>query len=115
MFSDDAFDLVLTYPKLQERLSAHPEERAKIHKLFKEIHGEFSPMVVKSATTFIDATFRKLYDGINLEVPEGMNFHELQKQYHIILVPNHQSHADYAALTYSMFKKFEGHSCCRRD
>ncbi len=107
MFSDNAFDVVLTYPKLQERLTTHPGDRAKIQKLFKEIHGEFSPMVVKSATTFIDATFRKLYDGINLEVPEGMDFHELQKQYHIILVPNHQSHADYVALTYSMFKKFE--------
>lgn len=107
MFSDDALEQVLLYPKLQERLKSHPEDRAKIQKLFKEIHGEFSPMVVKSATTFIDATFRKLYDGINLEVPEGMDFKELQKKYHIVLVPNHQSHADYVALTYSMYKKFE--------
>ncbi len=107
MFSDDALEQVLLYPKLQERLIAHPEERVKIQKLFKEIHGEFSPTVVKSAVTLIDASFRKLYDGINLEVPEGMDFKELQKKYHIVLVPNHQSHADYVALTYSMYKNFE--------
>ncbi len=107
MFSNDALDEVLTYPKLKERLEARPEDAPKIEKLFKEIHGEFSPTVVKSATTIIDATFRKLYDGINLETPPGMNFKELQKEYHIVLVPNHQSHADYVAMTYSMYKTFE--------
>lgn len=107
MFSDNAFDIVLTYPKLKERLQAKPEDAQKIKKLFKEIHGEFSPTLVKSATAVVDVTFLKLYDGVNLEVPPGMNFHELQKNNHIVLVPNHQSHADYVALTYSMYKNFE--------
>ncbi|WPU64027.1 1-acyl-sn-glycerol-3-phosphate acyltransferase [Peredibacter starrii] len=107
MFSDNALDIVLTYPKLQERLQAKPEDVQKIKKLFKEIHGEFSPTLVKSAAAIVDMTFLKLYDGVNLEVPPGMDFHELKKKNHIVLVPNHQSHADYVALTYSMFKNFE--------
>ncbi len=107
MFSDNALDVVLTYPKLVERLQNKPEDADKIKKLFKEIHGEFSPTLVKTAAAFIDATFLKLYDGVNIELPPGMDFHKLREDHHIILVPNHQSHADYIALTYSMFKKFD--------
>ncbi len=106
MFSDNALDVVLTYPKLAERLREKPEDAPKIKKLFKEIHGEFSPALVKTAAAFIDATFLKLYDGVNIELPEGMDFHQLKKDNHIVLVPNHQSHADYIALQYSMYKKF---------
>lgn len=107
MFSDDALDSVLSYPKLSERIASRPEDLEKVKKLFKEIHGEFSPTVVNSAVKLIDATFLKLYDGVNLEVFPGTNFHDLKSKYHIILVPNHQSHADYVALTYSMYKNFD--------
>jgi glycerol-3-phosphate O-acyltransferase len=105
--ADNALDLVLTYPKLVERLQQKPEDAWKVKKLFKEIHGEFSPTMVKTAMKFIDTTFLRLYDGVNLEVPPDMDFHALKEKYHICLVPNHQSHADYVALTYSMFKKFD--------
>jgi glycerol-3-phosphate O-acyltransferase len=107
MFSDEALNVVLSYPKLKERLKVKPEDAFKVKKIFKEIHGEFSPTVVKSAAAIIDATFLKLYDGVNLEVPPGMDFQKLKEKYHIVLVPNHQSHADYIALTYSMFKNFD--------
>lgn len=106
MILDNSFDVVLSYPKIQERLKANPQDSLKIKKLFKEIHGEFSPRLVKTATTFIDATFLKLYDGVNIELPPDMDFFNLKEKNHIVLVPNHQSHADYVALTYSMFKKF---------
>jgi glycerol-3-phosphate O-acyltransferase len=103
----DTLDSILKYPKLQERLSAKPEDASKIKKLLKEIDGEFSPTVVKSTVRLIDTTFARLYDGVNLEVPPDMDFHKLQQKYHVVLVPNHQSHADYVALTYSIYKKFE--------
>jgi len=106
LFSDSALEIVLSYPKLKEHLKLNAEDASKIEKLFKEIHGEFSPTVVKTAVTFIDATFLKLYDGVNIELPEGMDLLKLKEKNHIILVPNHQSHADYIALTYSMYKKF---------
>lgn len=106
MTSDNAYDIVLSYPKLAERLKAKPADEKKVKKMFKEIHGEFSPAVIKSASKFLDATFGKLYDGVNLEIPQGMDFKKLQEKYNIILVPNHQSHADYVALTYCLFKEF---------
>ena len=106
MTTENALELIYSYPKLAERLNARSDEKEKVKKLFQEIHGEFSAAVVGSAAKLIDATFLKLYDGVNLEVPPGMDFHALKKSYHIVLVPNHQSHADYVALTYSMFKNF---------
>jgi glycerol-3-phosphate O-acyltransferase len=105
--AEAAFEIVVKYPKLAERLAQRPDDIAKVKKLFKEINGEFSPTMVSTACTVIDKTFARLYDGVNLEVPPGMDFHALAKKYHIVLVPNHQSHADYVALTYSMFKTFQ--------
>lgn len=107
MSSETAFDVLLKYPKLAQRLSEKPEDAKKIKKLFKEINGDFSQTVVKSTTKLIDSTFAKLYDGVNLEVPDGLDLKTLKEKFHVILVPNHQSHADYVALTYSIFKKFE--------
>lgn len=107
MFFDNTFELVTSYPKLKERLEKNPEDASKVKKLFNEINGEFNPTVVKSTMRFLDATFLKLYDGVNLEIPDGMDFRTLREKYHIVLVPNHQSHADYIALTYCIYKNFE--------
>ncbi|MFL5783722.1 MAG: 1-acyl-sn-glycerol-3-phosphate acyltransferase, partial [Bacteriovoracaceae bacterium] len=104
--ADNALEVVLTYPKLAERLQQKPEDLGKIKKLFKEIHGDFSQTVLASAVKVIDTTFSRLYDGVNLEVPPNTDFHALREKYHVILVPNHQSHADYVALSYSVFKNF---------
>lgn len=100
-------DIVLTYPKLNDYLVNKPEDQERALKIINEIHGDFSPTVVKSIMKFIDATFLKLYDGINFKMPAEMDLKELQKNYHIVMVPNHQSHADYIALTYLLFKNFE--------
>lgn len=104
---EKTFQEFLLYPKLSARLNEKPEERERVRKLFQEIHGEFSPTLVKSAMKFLEATFLKLYDGVNLEIPRGMDFRDLKEKYHLILVPNHQSHADYIALTYCIYKNFE--------
>lgn len=104
---NEALQSVLNFPRLAERLKDKPEEIVKVKKLFKEIHGEFSPTVVKSTCKFIDATFANLYDGVNLETPPDMDFKKLEQDYHLVLVPNHQSHADYVAITYAVMRKFD--------
>jgi glycerol-3-phosphate O-acyltransferase len=104
---NEALQSVLNFPRMAERLKEKPEEAAKVKKLFQEIHGEFSPTMVKSTIKFIDATFANLYDGVNLETPPGMDLKTLQEKNHLILVPNHQSHADYIAITYAVYKKFD--------
>ncbi len=104
---NDVISIVLSYPKLADRLLKSPEEKTRVLKLIDEIKGDFSPKVVRSLMNIIDMTFLKLYEGINLQIPPHIQISELMKKHHIVLVPNHQSHADYIALTYIIFKKFE--------
>ncbi len=96
-----------SYPKLKELLEKHPEDKNKIQDIFDEIHGEFNEKLVSRTSKFFDKTFRKLYDQVNLQVPFDFDLDELQKKHHIILVPNHQSHADYLAITYLFYKTFK--------
>lgn len=103
-------DIVLEYPKLKEYLENHPGSLPRVHKIVDEIRGNFKGSVVGSAVSFIDKTFMRLYDGgVNLEMPEGFDLKKLQEKYHLVMVPNHQSHADYVALTYLFYKHFGLH------
>lgn len=104
---DDCINTILEYPKLKEYLDQNPDQRKNVLKNIQEIRGNFNPNLVRGAIKFIDATFGKLYDGVNLEVPKGFDMAELVQDYNVILVPNHQSHADYIALTYTMFGVYE--------
>ncbi len=104
---NEALSSVINFPRLAERLKERPNDLTKVKKIFHEIHGEFSPTLVKSTVKFIDATFANLYDGVNLEHPPGMDLNKMKETYHIVLVPNHQSHADYVAITYAVYKKFD--------
>ena len=63
-----------------------------------------APLGSKLTAKVLDRTFLKLYNGINLANPDNLDIKKLQKSYHIILVPNHQSHADYIALQYLLHK-----------
>jgi len=100
----EVYDIVLTYEKVREYLKTNPEDEKKILKIVDEISGDYRFGVVGAATKFIDKTFMRLYDGVNLDIPDGFNIKQLQKKHHVILVPNHQSHADYIALQYILYK-----------
>lgn len=98
------YDIVLSYEKVKSHLDNHPGDRAKIIKFIDEIKGDYRASVVSATAKFLDNTFLRLYNGVNLEKPDDLDIRELQKKYHIILVPNHQSHADYIALQYLLYK-----------
>lgn len=101
-------EIILGYPKIAEFLLAEPDKKNEIIKIIKEIQGDFKGSVVSSAIKFIDNTFMHLYDReINLDIPEGMDLKKMQDKYHLVMVPNHQSHADYVALTYIFYKHFQ--------
>ncbi len=106
MAAQVVLEAVLRYPKLAARLEDRPADRERVGKLVQEIHGDFSPTVVRSAAKFLEKTFMRLYDGVNLEIPPGLELEKLREKNHIVLVPNHQSHADYVALTYVVFRNF---------
>ena len=100
--------IVLSYPKLKERIEGREDskaEREKALKNLKEIRAEFSKTYIKSFQKLLDNTLPKLYDGINFSENE-VDFKSLVKENSVVLVPNHQSHADYVAINYMVFKKY---------
>lgn len=98
-------EIVLSYPKLRDRINNREEDRDKAIKNLKEIRAELSLPFLKTFEKFLDATLSQLYDGINFH-DNGHNLGELSKTQNLVLVPNHQSHADYVAMNYVYFKKY---------
>jgi glycerol-3-phosphate O-acyltransferase len=101
---NEVYNAVLSYEKVRSHLETAPDDKDKILKMIDEIKGDYREGVVGAASTFLDKTFLKLYDGVNLNLPENFDIREKQKDYHVVLVPNHQSHADYIALQYILYK-----------
>lgn len=99
-------EIVLNYPKLKDRIGNKDEEREKAIKNLKEIRAELSLPFLRTFEKFLDASLSQLYDGINFN-DNGKNLKELSQKNNIVLVPNHQSHADYVAINYIYFKKYQ--------
>lgn len=99
-------EIVLNYPKLRDRVAGKEEDREKAIKNLKEIRAELSLTFLKGFEKFLDASLSQLYDGINFN-DNGFNLKELSGKNNIVLVPNHQSHADYVAMNYVYFKKYQ--------
>ena len=105
--SNEVYDMVLSYVKVRQHLKNHPEDKTKILKFVDEIKGDYRFSVVGATAGFLDKTFMRLYDGVTLKTPDNFDIRELQKDYHLVLVPNHQSHADYIALQYLLYKNYK--------
>lgn len=99
-------DIVLSYPKLKGRLENKEEENEKVLKNLKEIRAELSLPFLRTFEKFLDASLPHLYDGIHFD-DHDLNLKELSEKNHLVLVPNHQSHADYVAINYVFFKKYQ--------
>lgn len=103
----EVYEIVCSYPKVAEHLAQNPKDKELIHKHIDEIKGAYSTSVLSAMETFMDKTFVKLYDGFNLHLPDGFDLQETLKNHHVVLCPNHQSHADYVALQYIFYKRFK--------
>jgi glycerol-3-phosphate O-acyltransferase len=98
---------LLSYPKLDEYLKENVKDNKRVIDLYHEIRGDYKSSVIGAASKVIDHTFLKLYNSINLDIMEGMDLKQLSNEYNLILCPNHQSHADYVALTYLLHKHYQ--------
>lgn len=101
-------EIVLSYPKLKERIESREKpssEKDKALKNLEEIRADLSAGVIKALEKGLDATLSQLYDGINL-YPGKLDFKKLVADHCVVLVPNHQSHADYLAINYKVFKEY---------
>jgi len=98
--------LVFSYPKLDQWLNENPNDRVRAGEILKEIQSDYSPSFHKMIAFAAKTGFKKMYDGLYLDYGEQENVTELMTNYHVVLVPNHQSHADYLAINYLIYKHF---------
>ncbi len=98
--------IVLSYPRLERRLKGRNSEVKKALEMLYEIAADFSHSGVKPTIKFLDYIFKNLYDGIKVSFEGNYDFDGLVKDNSVVLVPNHQSHADYVALNYYVYKRF---------
>lgn len=101
-------NIVLSYPKLKDRIESRDkpnQEREKALKILDEIKADFSVTYIRGFEKLLDNTLPKLYDGIHFN-DGGVDFKNLVKESCVVLVPNHQSHADYVAINYMFYKTF---------
>ncbi|PIP94240.1 MAG: hypothetical protein COW00_03300 [Bdellovibrio sp. CG12_big_fil_rev_8_21_14_0_65_39_13] len=101
-------NIVLSYPKLKDRIESRDkpnQERDKALKILDEIKADFSVTYIRGFEKLLDSTLPKLYDGIHFN-DGGIDFKKLVKESCVVLVPNHQSHADYVAINYMFYKTF---------
>ena len=98
--------IILSYPKLRDRIDGREEERDKALKNLNEIRADFNTSWTKNFARVLDVAIGKLYDGVLFDQGPIYDFKELVKDNNVVLVPNHQSHADYVALNYYVFKTF---------
>ena len=104
--TDELKEIVLGYPKLKVRIDEKKITEEKIFKILKEIAATYSTKVMGYFEKALDVSLERLYDGINFNYPAGMDFKDLCEKHNVVLVPNHQSHADYLAINYMVFKHF---------
>ena len=98
-------EVVLSYYKIKDRIAEGKITKEKVLKNLDEIRAEFSESYIRTFEKFLDTTLPKLYDGINFN-ENGVDFKKLVTENQVVLVPNHQSHADYLAINYMVFKNY---------
>jgi glycerol-3-phosphate O-acyltransferase len=96
---------IFEYPKLKDYLKDNPATEKQVHKIYNEIAAEYTPSFVAKMSTLFDATFAKLYDDVSLQT--DVDIVKLSKDTHLILVPNHQSYADFLGISYAFYKKLK--------
>ncbi|EQC43175.1 1-acyl-sn-glycerol-3-phosphate acyltransferase [Bacteriovorax sp. DB6_IX] len=100
---------VLSYPKLKERIEKSSDSKGAKEKALKnldEMKADFSKGYIGMMEKMLDGALPRLYDGINFN-ENGQNLKELMKENSLVLVPNHQSHADYVAINYKFYKTYK--------
>ncbi|MBT7610872.1 MAG: hypothetical protein HN576_14010 [Bacteriovoracaceae bacterium] len=102
---NDLEEVVLAYPKIVERMKEKGVGKDKVLKNLNEIKAEFSEKYIKTFETILDSTLGKLYDGLYFN-ENNIDFEKLVEENSVVLVPNHQSHADYLAINYLVYKNY---------
>lgn len=77
-----------------------------VESLLAEMRSEINPGLAKFAVSFMGRILNRIYENFEVKVPDGLNLKELAEKHNVVLVPNHQSHADYVIFNYLLHQKF---------
>ena len=99
-------EAVFSYPKLMKRLE-NAANKTKVLGHLAEIHANVTPFTMNCLSKFLDTMIAKLYDGIDFDIPPGMDLQALVENNNVVFVPNHQSHADYVVLNYLFYRRYK--------
>ena len=101
----DLNEIVFSYPKLKELIDKDPANKKEADKCLLEIAADYRPSTISLIRKVLDLALGKLYDGVNFSMADGVDLKKLSKENHLVLVPNHQSHADYLVMSWGGRKK----------
>ena len=102
-------DIVFSYPGLQNRLKERDKDKDKdtVIKILKEMKADFSKRTVNNFAKLLDTGMSRFYEELNLDFSHDLDFDDFVKKNNVVIVPNHQSHADYIALNYMVYKRYK--------
>ncbi|TDJ08516.1 MAG: hypothetical protein E2O68_01840 [Deltaproteobacteria bacterium] len=103
----DLNKIVFSYPKLKTLIDQDPENKKEADKCLLEIAADYRPTTILFIQKVLDLVLGKLYDGVNFSLADGVDLKKLSKENHLVLVPNHQSHADYLVMSWVCIKKYK--------
>ena len=103
----DLNEIVFRYPKLKELIDKDPANKKEADKCLLEIAADYRPSTISAIRNVLDFILGKLYDGVNFSMADGVDLKKISKENHLVLVPNHQSHADYLVMSWVCIKKFK--------
>jgi glycerol-3-phosphate O-acyltransferase len=98
--------IVLSYPKLHQRIDGRSDVRKKALKLLYEIKADYSKAGIKATSKFLGMALKRLYDDVQITTPEGVDLQQMVQDSNVVFVPNHQSHADYIALNHTLYHDY---------
>jgi glycerol-3-phosphate O-acyltransferase len=101
--SNETYDSVLSYKKLNSYMFANNITEEKVFKIIDEISAKYSATTVNNLKRFLDLSFAKLYRGVTLQAESGVDVLDLARKTNLVLVPNHQSYADFMAIGYAFY------------
>ncbi|RLA64469.1 MAG: hypothetical protein DRQ88_03520 [Epsilonproteobacteria bacterium] len=97
---------VFSYPKLKELIDKDPSLKKQADKYLYEMAADYRPSTIYLIGKVLDLALGELYDDVNFQVGGGGDLTKLCKENHVVLVPNHQSHADYLVMSWVCIKKY---------
>ena len=107
MRAEEAEAIVSGYPKLEELLSPGGDgERRRALSILREIAAAPSPSLMRHSVRVLESLFFNHYDDINFDAG-STDVRGLLDRHCVVLVPNHQSHADYMTINYVFYRRHE--------